>query len=170
MAKKTATKSRSPKELEYAWQKNVGRGLEAATVAATVQEIEERDGVCKPQALVEEARPASSPLHPLFDWNDGEAAEQWRTHQARNVINNIRFVIRTSNKDRPQKVVTFVSVQSGEERGYMNTLRVVSDETLNQRMLDDALTQLEAWQNRWGHLSSMQPVVDAINQALKKKP
>jgi len=32
------------------------------------------------------ARPKSSPIHSHFDWNDSEAAESWRLHQARMLI------------------------------------------------------------------------------------
>lgn len=44
------------------------------------------------EAVVQEAKKPSSPLHPLFEWDDGKAAEQWRLHRARNLIRAVRVI------------------------------------------------------------------------------
>ena len=41
-----------------------------------------------PEIVVADARSPGSPLHSFFEWNDFEAAEQYRLHQARNLIHS----------------------------------------------------------------------------------
>lgn len=42
--------------------------------------------------IVDDARPADSALHALFEWDDAEAAEQYRLHQGRKAMNSLRVV------------------------------------------------------------------------------
>ena len=43
-------------------------------------------GVLRAEDVVESARNERSPLHASFTWDNDEAAERWRLHQARNLI------------------------------------------------------------------------------------
>lgn len=42
---------------------------------ARLEDLRRRDGLLQPAAVVEDARDESSPLHPLFEWDDRKAAE-----------------------------------------------------------------------------------------------
>lgn len=63
----------------YTWKEGRSHPVGANVVGKAVDRIIKRDGVCKPLALVEAARPDDSPLHPLFEWRNDAAAEKWRT-------------------------------------------------------------------------------------------
>lgn len=39
-----------------------------------------------PSALVEASRPSESPLHSIFEWNDGKAGRKFRTGRARRLL------------------------------------------------------------------------------------
>ncbi len=45
-----------------------------------------RDGFLKPSIVVAEAKPVTSPLHNVFEWNDKKAGAAYRLDQARRVI------------------------------------------------------------------------------------
>jgi hypothetical protein len=47
----------------------------------------EKKGRITAHAVLDAARPESSPIHDCFDWDDSEAAEKWRLEQARVTIN-----------------------------------------------------------------------------------
>jgi hypothetical protein len=47
------------------------------------------EGKLRPPDVVEAARPKEAILHPLFEWDNSLAAEQYRLHQARNVIRQV---------------------------------------------------------------------------------
>ena len=55
--------------------------------------------------VVNESRPKKAPLHPAFEWNDGVAAEEWRTHTARNLIRSVKVVL-----DNQQSQTAYVNV------------------------------------------------------------
>src|SRR5262245_18276907 len=49
------------------------------------------DGLITPEAFVEDATSWDSPLHRYLDWDESEAAHQWRLHQARLILGRIRI-------------------------------------------------------------------------------
>jgi len=87
------------------------------------------DGRLTPDLVVEDAQNPDSPLHELFEWNDGVAGHKYRIEQARQVITSVRVVITTEHKS----VSTVFYVRDPEadatEQGYVsiNKLRSNSD-------------------------------------------
>ena len=51
----------------------------------------ETKGRITAHAVLDAARPESSPIHDCFDWNDSEAAEKWRLEQARELIRRVKI-------------------------------------------------------------------------------
>jgi hypothetical protein len=47
---------------------------------------QEAGGTLRAEAIVDFARSANTALHSAFTWDDGEAADKWRLHQAKQVI------------------------------------------------------------------------------------
>jgi hypothetical protein len=58
------------------------------TVAALEEVRLSHDGKLRPPDVVNAARPEESPLHSHFEWDDSEAAEEYRLYQARYLIRN----------------------------------------------------------------------------------
>lgn len=50
---------------------------------------EQSGGRMTAAAVIEEARPDTSPFHPYIEWNDARAAEEHRLSQARHILNGI---------------------------------------------------------------------------------
>lgn len=67
-------------------------GVDAQTAGEELERIREDRGLLTPGAVVEESRPEDAPLHPVFEWRDPVAAEQWREHQASQLIKRVRVV------------------------------------------------------------------------------
>ena len=62
-------------------------------------------GQLTPQAVVNSAREAGSPLHKYFEWDNGIAAEKFRIGQAYLMISTTKFVCMLGNvKATPPKV------------------------------------------------------------------
>jgi hypothetical protein len=83
-------------------------GVKPAVVARELKRLE-KTGRLQPPDVLDAARPETSPLHPAFEWDDGEAAEQFRLIQARQLI---RAVVVISKGQTPRSV--YVHVQSDE--------------------------------------------------------
>lgn len=138
-------------------------GVKTAVISNAVKRIERKHGACPPGLLVEAARSDRSPLHRLFEWDDNKAASDWRTHQARLIINKIRVVV---DEERPA-VPAFVHVreitEDGVIEGYMSTARVMASPA-RDGVLRDALSQLQGLRRRYEALSELAPVWEALDE------
>lgn len=70
--------------------------------------IRETHGDLTPQIVLDEARDPEHPLHHRFTWDDNEAAEQWRLHQAQRLIQKVNVRVTPVHR-RPITVRAFVS-------------------------------------------------------------
>ena len=143
------------------------KGIKPAVIAEQLDILKaEGNGVVTPAAVVEHARPANSPLHSAFDWKDRDAAVKWREHQARRLISSIEIIQADEPEDDgPQTQVAYLSVANHRgEAGYMSTDQAMSDETIAEKVLRDALSQLRAWKRRYGKLRALRPVIEAIEE------
>jgi len=90
--------------------------------------------------VVNESRPKEAPLHPAFEWNDGVAAEEWRTHTARNLIRSVKVVL-----DKHQSQTAYVNVvnETGK-RNYQPMEVVVSRPDLYANAVYDVQIRINA--------------------------
>lgn len=123
------------------------------------------DGLLKPEHVVEFAKDPNTALHSHFEWDDTEAARQFRLVQAGSVI---RLCVTILQEDVPA-VRTYISLPSDRVNGggYRSTRDVVNDESRRQEMLRDALERLNAWKRKYAHLQALLPVFDAMEQVEK---
>lgn len=100
---------------------------------------EENGGLLKPEIVVAEARPRSSPLHSRFTWDNTKAAHEYRLWQARQLIRVVVEVI-DGIKGRQEVFVSLTTDRA--ETGYRVMTDVLSDADLRKIMLKDALAEL----------------------------
>lgn len=83
-------------------------------------------------------------LHKHFEWDDSEAADQYRRQQARTLIQRCRI---TLVEQEPVRVRAFVSLPSDREAGggYRLTAHVVNDATMKEEMLRDIRMTIARW-------------------------
>lgn len=117
------------------------KGVSAAVVADELVRIAQRDQGVSAEVVVDEARPEEAPLHPAFEWRDEVAAEEWRLHQARNLI---RHVV-VEQEERPSAPL-FVHVERGEV-GYQLTEVVVDEPDLYAVALSNLEARVRAAQD-----------------------
>lgn len=65
------------------------------------------------QDVLTDAVNPASPLHPVFTWDDQEAAQSWRTQEARQLIRSV-VVLKTEDAE-PETAFYNVKVQVGED-------------------------------------------------------
>lgn len=126
----------------------------------------ENGGVLRPRDIVEEARPAGSPLHEYFEWDDGEAAEKWRLHQARNLV---RVIVEMLPYNAPRyEVRAYVSLapdRAVKNGGYHVMAEVLGSPDGRAQLLADALTELNRIKVKYFQLSELAAIFAAIAQA-----
>jgi hypothetical protein len=154
---------------QYYWKRGGGDNDSptAQIVGKRLAEIAARNGGIEPIYVVEDARNETSPLHKYFEWDDGEAAEKYRLHQARSLVN--RVGVRYLDKPDAPIVQAFVNVLPRSDDGddhqrYEPVLSVMSDAEKRRRFMRQAINELRAWQKRYADLQELAEVFDAINR------
>jgi hypothetical protein len=86
-------------------------------------------------------------LHKHFEWDDTEAARQYRREQARNLIQKCRVQIATAPD---VSIRAFVSLQSDQISGggYRMTATVLDDAELKAQLLGDIRLTIERWSRK----------------------
>lgn len=123
------------------------------------------DGVIRPVDVVEAARDEDSPLHDWFQWDDGEAAHQYRLLQARNLLRVYVNVEPASDAEPVRAFVSLTSDRAKEGGGYRALAEVMADDGLRDQLLRDAFVQFRNMQKKYQHLKQLSKVWDAVDEA-----
>lgn len=128
-----------------------------------LNELEENGGLTA-MRLLEKSRPEDALLHECFEWDDTKAAEAHRLFQARYFIGNI---VITQIDDKPvQKTRAFVNISdaSHREKAYYKPVQVaLSDSNSRDAVLANALRELEMFREKYGVLTELADVINAID-------
>lgn len=100
-------------------------------------------GRITPDAVLADAKSPKSPLHDQFEWDDSEAAKQWRLNQARELIRSVRVDITTES--RTVSTVCYVRDPSaGEAQGYVEVAKLRDNKSLASEALHAEIRQANA--------------------------
>lgn len=129
---------------------------------------EDPDGLVQPERVVEAASNPDSPLHRYFEWDDSEAAHQWRLAQARRLV--VRVVVRDGSRKPVRVNVTIRKADGTERRGYVPAERAASDEDLCTQVLHDTKRVLTAYRTRLSAFEPAQVIVAQLDAILEQLP
>ena len=140
----------------YGWTRAL-RGS-AQEVGDHLQEMEARDGGLTPEGVVTDATRKRSPLHGYFEWNEGEAAAQYRLEQARHLMRSVSVVI--EGREDKEPVRAFVRLLNNSH--YRSLDVVLSDDGMRAELLSQAMRELKAWQRRYADYVELAEVFAVI--------
>lgn len=149
--------------MNYVWSEH-SLPIPAQQVGETLERILQTEGVITARRVVEEARPEDSPLHPIFEWDDSVAAEDFRRNQARNLVRSLRVVIKQDHTETPKEILAFVRVHQVRGGGYIPTVKAMSEPDSRQQVLTDALRSLQAWRRRYDHLRELETIFAVVDR------
>lgn len=124
------------------------------------------DGIIRPDDVVAAAQDEGSALHSWFEWDDGEAAHNYRLEQARKLLRV--YVVTETPESNPVRALVSLTTDRRNGGGYRTVADVMSDDVLRERMLLDALTQLRNMQERYRNLQALSGVWKAVDAAEAK--
>lgn len=123
-------------------------------------------GIVSPRAVVDFARNSRTALHSWFEWNNSAAAEKYRLHQARLLINVLVTVVPGT------KIATQAYVSLAEDRhedgGYRAIVDVLSDADLRGRLLAMALAELRAFRSKYRRLQELGDLFASIDTTMSR--
>jgi hypothetical protein len=123
------------------------------------------NGIVQPAAVVEFARNPETALHSRFEWDDSEAAEQYRLWQARHLLRV--YVTVVGSEPEPIKAHVSLISDRNESGGYRYIGDVLNSPSLRAELLRTALRELEAFRSKYHRLKELSDVFAAIDAVSK---
>jgi len=134
------------KDMEYKFRGNSKSTVDAQEVGEELARINEEYGGVQTTIVVQEAEDVSSPLHKYFQWDDTIAGNEYRKHQARDLIRDVQVVVKKAS--RP----AFVNIK-------------VKDAPQQYRAIDDVLDDVNLWS---AAISSFKTRLDLAARSLEE--
>ena len=167
--KRAAAASRQePEPIEYLEKSDarVTRERKSVVVDREVDRIYAKYGAVTAETLLSEAENPTSPLHEFFEWNDSEAARQYRLAQARAMLMASRMVAVLSKQSR-EPIAAFPEVRRllpsarGEGKFKMRK-EVLAASDSRHEIIDRKIGVLRGWCRETIDIDELQELRAAI--------
>lgn len=126
-------------------------------------------GTLTPEQVLAAAKPKSSPLHQHFQWDDTEAAKQYRLIQAGQLIRRVRITYApTENKEFRVRAFVNVTPETTTEdenpRGhYVPFHTAIAVPSYREQLLANARRDAETFKAKYSTLEEVLPIIQAID-------
>ena len=165
---------------KYSWKSGYSYKTSADVVGKVLTEIEERDGEVTSRTFLEYSRPEDSETHDMFEWDDSIAAEKYRLVQSGKIISQLQVElvrvgdsaprqlnIEVERQEPVQRVNAFVNVAPRGTRmtaSFNNFVNAMSDEEKSRQVLENALADLKALEEKYRMYEELAGVFAAIHE------
>ena len=147
----------------YEW-KSGARGVSSINAQVIGQQLEhirkKNGGFMTPQMVVDDARKSRSPLHNAFEWDDAQAASQYRIEQAGYIIRHLSVTVVVGAKETVTRA--FVSIKQDDGACYTSIVRAMGDAELRAQVLQQAWAELEAWKGKYKEYDELSHIFAAM--------
>lgn len=124
-------------------------------------------GELTPKDVVDDARNPNSPLHSFFEWNDGDAAEQYRLQQARGLIRSV-VAIYIREEEPAVRTKAFIHIPEASAPHYRSADDAMRTKKTRDMILQRALAELIGWQKKYKDLVEFADLFEEIKQTKSK--
>lgn len=148
-------------DMVFKFRESSGLSGNAQAVGETLHQIHSRHGKLTPIEVVDSARAKKSVLHRYFEWDDNQAAEEYRKEQARYLIACIITVQVDDDEVRP--VRSFISINNSYEPLEI----VMSDAAMRQQAILDVQNAMRSLKEKLAAFEEFADVVAALQKVEK---
>lgn len=147
------------------------RGLsdaDAARIGSFLDSKFGEEGPRDPEDVLRVARPARSPIHRDFEWDDAKAAEAHRITQAEYILRSVAIVYVTDGVEEYTRAFQRVTIltDDGVKTTYVPAQVVWSDPNYSAEVVARAKRDLVAWANRYRQYKGLADLVGGIDDLL----
>lgn len=128
-----------------------------------LENIHERFGIIEPERVVKEAKKKSSPLHKHFTWDNDEAANKFRIHQARLLIRTVTITVTIQHEEQPVRAFHSLASETGET-GYKPLAVILSNEESRDMLVQRAYREFKSFRLKYKHLEEFAKVFAAADE------
>lgn len=141
----------------YKWKTGSYQTKVPAQLAGEICEMLEAEKRLNAQTLVDISRPKDAALHLLFEWDNRKAAEEWRKHQARCIINSIEIVV-----EEHEPVRAFFNIEKKSPE-YLSIATICREPGNYQALLRQATAELKAFRRKYSKIAELNSVFAVID-------
>jgi hypothetical protein len=135
------------------------------TIKSELLQLQKRDGVLKPERAVEWARShPKSALHASLEWDDNAAANEYRLWQIRRLI-----AVHVVSDEGVRQLVSLTIDRTVDGGGYRNLQDVLKSPSMRDRLLEDALADLERIRLKYHGLVELARVWEEAHRVRSKQ-
>ena len=151
------------------WVSGSKHKVDATKAYNELERIRKKEGCLVPTVVVNEAKKPRNPLHKEFEWDDSEAATEYRLEQARRMLRSIQ-VVREEVPDRPMRVyeiVTQPAVKDMPERKVYDDIgKIMADPVSRDELLGRAIRDALTYKRKYAQLQELSQVFAALDAFL----
>lgn len=145
-------------------------GVKAETAHEEIMRIKDKNGgLVSPDDIVKEASKRSNPLHPLFTWDDTEAARKHRLNEAGALLRSIEITyIELPSQPRRAFEVAYKKPHGSEQKQtlYATAQEAAADPENHARLIAEAVRTLMAWRSRFRYLQELSHLMEKIDETV----
>ena len=153
---------------KYLWKPGARIPINAQGAGERIDALRhKRGGNITPEHVVADAKSPRSPLHSAFEWHNTRAAEQFRRWQANHLLNCLMVIVKVSRDGEEQiksyraYVVVTETDQDRSEQVFAYTLDALKQPEYRREILERALREHQAWEQRYHDLEELAEIVVA---------
>lgn len=129
-----------------------------------LERIREKYGTLTADAVLTESKPSGALFHDELNWNDANAAHEWRLHQCRNIVNCVHVSIKGSPKSVTVQQFQVLSDSGAKDQQYIPTAEIMSEETLKKQLFDTCLRELLNVRDKYRALKAFEGIWQKVDE------
>lgn len=137
------------------------------TLQQSLEALAERNGgELTAAAVVDYARPKTSPIHDRFTWDNKVAGDKYRLLEAAMLIRSVRISFEDNAGEVAPPVRAFVNIRENpkEPGAYIPIQRALSCAETSAAMLESAKREADSFRRKYASLEQARRVVEAIGE------
>ena len=151
------------------WKTNVPtKGIKAEDAYKALEKIRSKNNGLTDDAIVEAARHEGHVLHEWFEWDDTEAASEYRRSQAQKLLRSLAVTYKQAPElqVRAYQVETKAAIKAPERTVYSTTEEVLKNPESRARLIADAIKAAMEFRNRFKHLHELDMIFESIEKVV----
>jgi len=124
-------------------------------------------GKLNPPHIVQAASNPKHPLHADFEWDDTQAAHEYRLDQARRMI-RVVVIFADTEEEEPTRAYVSLMGDRTDGGGYRALVDVMSDAGMRGQLLAEALKEMRGFQRKYRRLTELADVFKAMRKAKRE--
>jgi hypothetical protein len=128
-----------------------------------------------PKEIVSKAKSKNSPIHDFFDWENDSAADKYRLHQARLLLNMIEVKVVFEKGEKNVAAFENISVElsnddDGKERKYVTIQDIQDSPKYLEAVMKSATEEILYWKDKYEiyekfkQFKRIKPIISAVRR------